>query len=241
MRGVLVPILVAGFVAAGALQVWAGPIAITGSTADPRFLAQTSTNSNLGSESAICTAFGLSAGCLGGSSQLLYKADTANRPPSATPASEAGSLLGSYDTLFSPATGDFSGGVVSYVGGAYASCPGCFLIVKDGRHDPAQYLFTLNAVGLQPAWDGTSSISLSGFWDGRGGEIFQRGDLGDTDSSARRRRDARSAGRCTGWSRRAAPEVPPVAGSPVPEQRERAGAIRPFCFAQAKRRSAGSQ
>jgi hypothetical protein len=73
--------------------------------------------------------------------------------------------------LFSPAAGDYSGAVISYIGGSYASCPSCFLIVKDGNNSPAQYLFSLNAVGASPAWDGTSNITLSGFWVGTQGSI----------------------------------------------------------------------
>lgn len=137
----------------------AGPIAISGSTSDPRYLAQTSITSNFTSESAICSGFGLPGGCLGGAT-LLYKQNAKDN-------SEDGTLKNSYGTVF---TGEPNGGTISYVPGSpFAACPACYLIVKDGNNNPAQFLFSLNTITLSdgtilPAWDGTSAITLSGFW-----------------------------------------------------------------------------
>ena len=50
-----VSMLAAGFVAVGALQVWAGPIEITASSLNPRYLGATTANTNLGDETAICS------------------------------------------------------------------------------------------------------------------------------------------------------------------------------------------
>jgi hypothetical protein len=80
---------------------------------------------------------------------LLYKQDLGG--------SESGSLAGSYSNAISD-----SGFTIEYVSGAFAVCPDCFLIVKDGRHDPNQYVFNLST------WDGQTAIVGSDFWSGPG-------------------------------------------------------------------------
>ena len=47
-------------------------------------------------------------------------------------------------------------------GGQSAGCPECYLYVKDGNHAPYAYLFNLGS------WNGTETISGSGFWTGPG-------------------------------------------------------------------------
>jgi hypothetical protein len=84
---------------------------------------------------------------------LLYKANVDG--------TEDGSLSGSYDTFFNSST-DPSGGSIQFNGGPWIACPECFLLVKDGNHSPAQYLFDIGT------WNGTDEISLSNFWPGPG-------------------------------------------------------------------------
>jgi hypothetical protein len=79
---------------------------------------------------------------------------------------EEGLLKDSYSTIFN---GDNSGATISFDGGLFADCnQDCYLVVKDGNHDPGRYLFNL---ALNPfTWDGQMDLALSGFWPG-GGEI----------------------------------------------------------------------
>jgi hypothetical protein len=107
----------------------------------------TTINSNLSS-----TQIGTITGFDGLS--LLYKSDFGG--------GEDGSLASSYNTTFLPVGGEPSGFTVSYVSGAFASCPTCILVVKDGNHDPAQYLYNLGN------WNGTEQINGSGFWPNGG-------------------------------------------------------------------------
>jgi hypothetical protein len=77
--------------------------------------------------------------------------------------SEEGALAGSYVTTFSNTPSDPSGALIHYVGGAYVG-PTAFLLVKDGNHSPAWYLFNLTVAG----WNGTEDLVLSEFWPARG-------------------------------------------------------------------------
>lgn len=77
--------------------------------------------------------------------------------------SEEGSLAGSYATSFSPNAGDASGATITYSGGTSVG-PNAYLLVKDGNHSPAWYLFNLTALG----WNGTAQLDLSGFWTAQG-------------------------------------------------------------------------
>jgi hypothetical protein len=77
---------------------------------------------------------------------------------------EEGSLLSSYTSSI----GD-EGGFIDYVDGVSVFCGTCVLVVKDGNHTPAQYLFDLSDVGENPIhWDGLERITLAGFWTGAG-------------------------------------------------------------------------
>jgi len=84
----------------------------------------------------------------------LYKAEVGG--------GEEGSLAGSYETTFLNTASDPSGALIEFVSGPYFDCPTCYLLVKDGKHDPAWYLFNLGS------WNGMESISLSGFWPQQG-------------------------------------------------------------------------
>jgi hypothetical protein len=109
--------------------------------------ATTAYNSNIGTLSAINTHFGTSYTDL----ELLWKGET-----DSPPAGQDGTLEASYLwNVDSPA----NGGTIAYVPGeTAANCPTCVLIVKSGRHEPAQYLFDLGS------WDGMESIELLEFW-----------------------------------------------------------------------------
>jgi hypothetical protein len=98
------------------------------------------------------------AGFLGTATEL-YKANVGG--------AEEGSLAGSYETVFNPATNP-TGATITYVGGSIVAPPS-WLLVKDGNAEPAWYLFHLNdgVVG----WDGTETLVLENFWAGTTGAI----------------------------------------------------------------------
>jgi hypothetical protein len=79
---------------------------------------------------------------------LLYNADPSS--------GESGALWDSYATAFN---GDLSGATISYTGGDIVG-PDSYLLVKDGNHAPAWYLFGLSDAG----WNGMEDLVLSGFW-----------------------------------------------------------------------------
>jgi hypothetical protein len=85
---------------------------------------------------------------------LLYKDDVEG--------GEEGTLAGSYSTEYFNTPSDPADFTITYDGGPFASCPECILLVKDGNHEPAQYLFYLGN------WNGTDSIIGTGFWPNRG-------------------------------------------------------------------------
>jgi hypothetical protein len=86
-----------------------------------------------------------------GTAVLLYNAD----PQEA----DSGPLQNSYTTIFN---GDLSGGTISYTGGSFIGDPQ-YMLVKDGNHTPAWYLFDLTS-----SWDGKEALVLSGFWPANG-------------------------------------------------------------------------
>jgi hypothetical protein len=57
--------------------------------------------------------------------------------------------------------GDASGGTLTDAGGQACAGLYCFLLVKDGNHDPFAYLVSIE-------WDGSVPLSLVGFWPGGG-------------------------------------------------------------------------
>jgi hypothetical protein len=104
-----------------------------------------------------------------GSLTEVYKTDSAD-PGSSTPASESGSLSGSYTTTYEFIGGgeDYRGATISYDGSDILDCSvECYLLVKDGNKSPAAYLFNL-ALGNTPSWDGTMDLILQNFWVGQG-------------------------------------------------------------------------
>ena len=84
---------------------------------------------------------------------------------------EVGPLASSYTTSFTPA-GDFSAFTTSYGGGPVVDPT--YLLVKDGNNVPIWYLFDINA------WNGTSNLTGSGFWEGVNGAISHLSIYGST-------------------------------------------------------------
>ena len=77
-------------------------------------------------------------------------------------ATDTGSFAGSYTTTFQNTATDPSGFEITYDGGSSISCPSCYLLVKDGRHEPYQYLFDIST------WNGTDTITGTNFWPNGG-------------------------------------------------------------------------
>lgn len=154
MRSVVVRVILGlAVLLAGRGQVQAAPLQL--SPGDE--WATTNTNSNLTTWLQVCAAFGLS--CTPEQS-LLYKANVGNQNNPDT--TEDGPFAGSYDTTFTNTPLDPQDATISFIGAPAIVCPSCYLIVKDGRQEPAQYLFNI------PTWNGTDSIVLTGFWPQQG-------------------------------------------------------------------------
>ena len=75
---------------------------------------------------------------------------------------DSGSSASSYMTTFSNSTNDPSDALIEYVSGAPISCPDCFLLIKDGNQQPAQYVFDIGT------WDGLGDLDMTGFWPNQG-------------------------------------------------------------------------
>ena len=90
-----------------------------------------------------------------GDSVLLYKKDVDSLD-------ETGAFASSYNTSFYNTEDDPSDATISYVAGSPVM-NATHLLVKDGNHSPAWYLFDLT-------WNGTETIWLHDFWP-KGGAI----------------------------------------------------------------------
>ena len=86
---------------------------------------------------------------------LLYKSEVGD-------GDEYGAAAAYYTTTYSNSVGDPAEALITWQGPGIISCPACYLLVKGGRHTPAQYLFNLGA------WNGQDSIALKGFWPAQG-------------------------------------------------------------------------
>lgn len=96
--------------------------------------------------------------------EKLYKAEVGTEESPET--EEEGSFADSYETAFENDPLDPEDAVINYSSGEPAiGCPECYLVVKDGKNEPAQYLFNIGD------WNGTDSIDLAGFWDENQGAI----------------------------------------------------------------------
>ena len=89
-------------------------------------------------------------------SMLLYKSNVGG--------GEEGPLAGSYRTTYSNTQSDPSNALIEYTGGPSIGGDEIWLLIKDGKHDPAWYLFDLDELD----WDGISDLILSNFWPGNG-------------------------------------------------------------------------
>jgi hypothetical protein len=126
---------------------------------DPTYTPQSTTvlSSNLGACTSINAAFGTSLNCT--SLELQYKVSFGD--------ADSGPAATWYDTVFGefaeegPPSEDPSGAVISWVGSSKINCPACYLIVKDGNNQPAQYLFDIS-----DTWNGTDTINIAGLWPG---------------------------------------------------------------------------
>ena len=96
------------------------------------------------------SCFDVTASSLG--SDPLYKSDVGG--------TETGSYSLYYDSTFWP-SGDESCGTIEYTSGTMINCLECYLVVKDGNNQPAQYFFDISG------WEGTI-ISLQNFWPTNG-------------------------------------------------------------------------
>lgn len=97
--------------------------------------------------------------------QMLYRQNVGG--------AEEGTLATSYTTLFSETPSDPSAATIEYDGGDIVG-PNAYLLVKDGNQIPAWYFYDLTAFG----WNGTETITLSGFWP-QGGAISHVSLYGD--------------------------------------------------------------
>jgi hypothetical protein len=83
--------------------------------------------------------------------------------------SEEGPLSGSYETTFFNTPSDPSGADIVYTGGDIVGQP-AYLLVKDGKQDPAWYLFQLFdfEIPTQDDWNGIDTLELRDFWTDQG-------------------------------------------------------------------------
>lgn len=71
-------------------------------------------------------------------------------------------LRDSYDTEFLNEPDDPSAAIITWMPGSDTVGSPAFLLVKDGNHDPAWYLFDLTG------WDGMETLELCNFWPRQG-------------------------------------------------------------------------
>jgi hypothetical protein len=90
---------------------------------------------------------------------LLYKSNVSGTTGLGA---DQGPYASSYKTLFSNTASDPSDALITYLSGSAIGCSVCYLLVKDGNNNPAQYLFDISS------WDGLEAIQLTGFWPSQG-------------------------------------------------------------------------
>lgn len=76
--------------------------------------------------------------------------------------SETGSFASSYVTTFNNTPSDPADALIDYISGPSITGGEIYLYVKNGRHDPAFYIFDISG------WNGTDDINLTGFWPQQG-------------------------------------------------------------------------
>ena len=77
---------------------------------------------------------------------------------------EAGTFQTSYNTTYENSSTDPADALIQYVSGNTIDCStqDCFVLIKDGNQDPAQWLFDISS------WNGTDDLDLNGFWPNQG-------------------------------------------------------------------------
>jgi hypothetical protein len=109
---------------------------------------------NLSSDALWWSAFGFDSALPDTRPDVLYKSNVG--------AGETGPYATVYSTTYSNTPLEPSDAVISWDGGFYMDCSVCYLLVKDGNNNPAQYLFDISS------WNGTENIVLTGFWPANG-------------------------------------------------------------------------
>src|SRR5947207_2574058 len=71
---------------------------------------------------------------------LLYKSEVSGTTGLGN---DEGPYANSYQTTFSNSASDPADALIQYLGGGSIGCAACYLLVKGGNTDPAQYLFKL--------------------------------------------------------------------------------------------------
>jgi hypothetical protein len=99
--------------------------------------------------------------------EILYKSNVEG--------GEEEPFAGSYSTAFLNTSGDPADAKITYDGPSAITGSPLYLLVKDGNHEPAQYIFDLNDLDLDnnPAtaaysWNGLDELYLQDFWPSKG-------------------------------------------------------------------------
>ncbi len=95
-----------------------------------------------------------------GSLTQVYKANVGSKDKPDTV--EEGIAQSFYATTFANILLDPADATITWNGPSWIDCPACYLVVKDGNHDPVQYVFNIGA------WNGQETINLTNFWPGNG-------------------------------------------------------------------------
>lgn len=163
--GWLVPAVV-GFLLCG---LWPSVLADTVTITPGTALKSGDQNNNPGVLNAVAESIGYKP-------SSLYKFD----------GTASGSFASSYNTVFFNTADDPSDATITYVTGQPFLAGDLYLIVKDGNHRPAWYLFNLSNLRdvlvngttySNYRWNGQDTLSLEGFWPG-GGAISYVGIVG---------------------------------------------------------------
>ncbi len=87
----------------------------------------------------------------------LYKADVG--------ASDVGPYAPSYETEYFNSPTDPMDATITFIPGVEPEnidCPDCFLLLKDGNHDPVWYIYDIGS------WDGMEDLVMTNFWPTQG-------------------------------------------------------------------------
>ncbi len=120
------------------------------------------------SQAAINVAIGPIMGLTPASDYQLYKQDVGV-------ASDVGAAAPYYKTTFSNSANDPANALIEWLGGNFIGSAAKYLLVKDGNHNPAWYLFNISD------WNGQDDLVMEGFWPQQGAisHVTIYGDNGD--------------------------------------------------------------